>query len=624
MKTDKNYTFVNKVLIALLSTIVLIISWVVPVYAVEKDDTIPSGISISALEKTIDEYVENHKEHTAAVSIVATKDGKTIFNKTYGYADIENQVIADTDTVFEWGSASKLLVWTSVMQLVERGQLDLDTDIREYLPQDFLKKLKYDTPISLLNLMNHNAGWQDKITDLYYFSDKEIPELRDTLQAFEPLQVYEPGTVVAYSNFGAALAGYIVEIQSGQPFYEYVNEHIFEVLEMHETSIHPSQQDHPTVAQRRNIVQGYTTSLDPITNRGYLGLYPAGSATGTAEDAAKFLMALMPAGDTMSPLFKSNQVLKEMLSPSFYYNGSSIPRIAHGFFEINHSVLTLEHGGNTATFSSKFSFDPESNVAVIVMTNQVNEWYYCKGLLDTVFGEYKPANYEGDLPNTAEVEGLYLPARRIVSGYAKIFGFLGMEKVRAIDNDSITVSGVQYEQIEPYTYIHRPNTEFIYFEAKDGIVAKMSSPYGDSLLISASTVNWINISLVFVGICLLYNMITLICEWIRLIISRMKKIAVPASTFNKYYIIINAVGFAFVVNTAILIVKTINFSTYSSIRINLILNMVFVVLAAAYMILLLFKFKNTDCSKKRKVLYILSGISAFMWAATIVGWDLYF
>lgn len=67
----------------------------------------------------------------AAVSIVAIKNGETIFNKAYGFADIEHQRKADTSTVFEWGSTSKLLVWTSVMQLVEQGKLDLETDIRE-------------------------------------------------------------------------------------------------------------------------------------------------------------------------------------------------------------------------------------------------------------------------------------------------------------------------------------------------------------------------------------------------------------------------------------------------------------------------------------------------------------
>lgn len=69
---------------------------------------------------------------------------------------------------------------------------------------------------------------------------------------------------MAYSNFGAALAAYIVELQSGEPFYTYVKQNIFEVLGMDNTSIHPAQQDNPAVAQLRNNIQGYTTSLKLI------------------------------------------------------------------------------------------------------------------------------------------------------------------------------------------------------------------------------------------------------------------------------------------------------------------------------------------------------------------------
>ncbi|KUP21048.1 hypothetical protein AWJ19_27405 [Paenibacillus sp. DMB5] len=104
------------------------------------------------------------------------------------------------------------------MQMVEQGKLDLRTDIREYLPEGFFRKLKYDEPITLLNLMHHNAGWQERYTDLFYRQEDDVPDLKEALRIAEPRQVYKPGTVLAYSNYGASLAGYIVERQSGQPF----------------------------------------------------------------------------------------------------------------------------------------------------------------------------------------------------------------------------------------------------------------------------------------------------------------------------------------------------------------------------------------------------------------------
>ncbi|WP_054939594.1 serine hydrolase domain-containing protein [Paenibacillus ihuae] len=345
MREYNQYKRLKQLSVSLLAVLLLLLL-AVPARAAEgRTDTAPSGTPLSSLAAVIDTYVAGRKQTTAAVSVAIVNDGRTVFNQAYGFADIEHETAADTDTVFEWGSCSKLLVWTSVMQLVEQGKLDLQQDIREYLPEGFFKKLKVDKPITLLNLMHHNAGWQDRITDLFYFAEEDVPELGEALRIYEPRQVYEPGKVVAYSNYGAALAAYLVELQSGQPFYTYVNEHIFDVLGMEHTAIHPAQRDNAAVDAARNKIQGYTTKLKRIKNRGYIGIYPAGSATGTAGDAAKFLAALMPAAGNYTPLFQSNTVLKEMLSTSLNYDGTDIPRIAHGFFEVNHTVPALEHGG---------------------------------------------------------------------------------------------------------------------------------------------------------------------------------------------------------------------------------------------------------------------------------------
>ncbi|MCZ4149089.1 hypothetical protein BZG21_32175, partial [Escherichia coli] len=144
----------------------------------ELAETTPSRIPLSELEETIDAYVASYEKYTAAVSVVAIKDGETIVNKAYGFANIENQRKAEPSTVFEWASISKLLVYTSVMQLVEQGKLDLETDIREYLPEGFFQKLKYDEPITLLNLMHHNAGWEDQTaTEVYYYAENETYDL---------------------------------------------------------------------------------------------------------------------------------------------------------------------------------------------------------------------------------------------------------------------------------------------------------------------------------------------------------------------------------------------------------------------------------------------------------------
>ena len=243
----------------------------------------------------------------------------------------------------------------------------METDINEYLPEGLFKKMEYDYPITILNLMLHNAGWEDQTAaEVFYYSENETLELGETLRKNEPKQIYKPNSIVDYSNYGVCLAGYIVEEISGQPFYEYVDQHIFEPLHMNDTSIHPTGQDHLDLVQRRNEIEGYTKDLKLIPeNRVYVTFYPTGAAIGTAEDLGKFLAVLMPV-EGSHVLFKNRDTLNEMLSTSLYYEGTSTPRFAHGFVEKEYWVPTLMHEGNFKGFSIKLVFDPKSKFGMVL------------------------------------------------------------------------------------------------------------------------------------------------------------------------------------------------------------------------------------------------------------------
>lgn len=613
-----------------LTAIVMLLSAGIPAYAAEgrNSDETPAGAKLSSLGAVIDTYtgVAARKLTTAAVSVAVVNEGGTVFNKAYGFADVEHKTAANTDTVFEWGSVTKLLVWTSVMQLVEQGKLDLQKDIREYLPEDFLTKLKYDEPVTLLNLMHHNAGWQDRLTDLFYFSKDNIPDLEAALRSFEPRQVYKPGTVVAYSNYGAALAAYIVELQSGSPFYTYVNKHIFEVLGMKHTSIHPTQQDNPAVAAAREKVQGYTANVELIKkNRGYIAIYPAGSAMGTTEDAAKFMAALMPPAGSASPLFHSNAALQEMLTPSLYYEGIEVPRNAHGFFVNEHAVQTLGHGGNTAAFSSNFVMDPASGFGMIVMTNQQNEWQYCTVLVDNVFGIYKPESYNGKLPDSSEVEGTYQPARRVVHGFAKIIGYLNPADIKAVKNRVYKWNGEPSHQFAPYTYTPVRQSGFEYFvRDSQGTIIKLSSAYGDWIPLKGLAAQSTGISLIILGLGTVITLFALINGFIRGLIRRFKRVRQPVPGLEKYHLWINMAGLLFILNNVIMVYRSLNYTTYAALRVHFILNIVYVLLAAGYVVMLLVKLRRAGSRKSRKVLYVLSGLSALLFSVLIIGWDLYY
>ncbi|MDN4600657.1 serine hydrolase [Paenibacillus sp. F6_3S_P_1C] len=597
MQMNRGYHTVNKVIACVLSFIFIIMAIAVPALADEKQvETTPSRIPISKLEETIDTYVASYEKYTAAVSVVAIKDGETIVNKAYGYADIENQRKADTSTVFEWASISKLLVYTSVMQLVEQGKLDLEKDIKEYLPEGFFKKLKYDDPITLLNLMHHNAGWEDQtVTEVYYYAENENVDLGDTLRKNEPKQIYKPNSIVGYSNYGVGLAGYIVEEISGQPFYEYVNQHIFKPLNMNDTTIHPTGQDRPDIVQRRNEVEGYTKDLKRIPeNRVFVTFYPTGAAMGTAEDLGKFLTALMPVDDS-NVLFAKRDTLDEMLSTSLYYDETSIPRFAHGFAEMEYWVPTLMHEGNLKGFSSKLVFDPESKFGMVIMTNIAFEEIYYYGLISKIFGNSTYVN------SVISEGGYFQSARRPAARFTDLFRQLDITKFSKAELSSL------YNVVE-----------------HNGVVEKISyTPYMDYLPVSNLKVNLIVISFIPVALAIIFSLGALIVNLIRMLINKLYKRGNPPTHFDKYDLAINFAGSVLPLNLLIIHTRLPSYPAYSSLRINLGFNLLYVVLAAAYLGLLNYKLRKNSYSKKQKVMYIMSGISAFILAAFVLGWHLY-
>ncbi len=115
------------------------------------------------------------REDVAGATIAIVKDGKLLFAKGYGYANVKNKKpVSAEETLFRPGSVSKLFVWTAVMQLAEQGKLDLDRDVNEYL--DFKIPEAFGQPITLKNILTHTAGFEEQVKDLFAY-DKPSPNL---------------------------------------------------------------------------------------------------------------------------------------------------------------------------------------------------------------------------------------------------------------------------------------------------------------------------------------------------------------------------------------------------------------------------------------------------------------
>jgi len=148
------------------------------------------------------------KYHVPGGAVILVKDGEILYANGYGYADLERKISASAGkTVFRVGSISKLFTWTAVMQLVEQGRLDLNQDVNLYL-SDFQIPATFAEPITLSHLMTHTAGFEDDIVNgAVFVSEAEYQPLDEFLSRKMPARIFPPGQVVAYSNYGAALAG---------------------------------------------------------------------------------------------------------------------------------------------------------------------------------------------------------------------------------------------------------------------------------------------------------------------------------------------------------------------------------------------------------------------------------
>lgn len=143
--------------------------------------------------------------------------------------------------------------------------------------------------------------------------------------------------------------------------------------------------------------------------------------------------------------------------------------------------------------------------------------------------------------------------------------------------------------------------------------------------VSNVKVNLLKISLIPVALAIIFSLIALIGYVIRILINKLHKRVNPPTNFDKYHLAINFAGVALLLNLFILQTKLRfpSYPSYSSLRINLMFNLLYVVLAVVYLGLLMYKLRKSSYSKKQKVMYIMSGISAFILAAFVVGWNLY-
>ncbi|MFN8446808.1 MAG: serine hydrolase domain-containing protein [Caldilineaceae bacterium] len=410
--------------------------------------------------------------HLPGATVAVVQDGKLLFAKGYGYADIATHkpVVAD-ESVFRPGSISKLFIWTAVMQLVEQGKLDLDADVNRYLKTfQIPNTLQLPSgsvpaaPITLAHLLTHTPGFEERGDGLFRRSVEDLLPLEEYLSQYMPARVRPPGSLTAYSNYGTALAGYIISQVSGMPYEQYIEERIFQPLQMQHSSFRQPLPD----ALMGNLATGYVYSGGQQEARPFelVQASPAGALSTTATDIANFMIAHLQNGRFGDTSILSEATAQLMHEQSFT-NDPRVNGFAHGFIEATFNGQQLIwHAGDTLYFHSILMLLPVHNIGFFVSYNGVNGASAYLNTVRALFDHYFPAAVTA-LPTPAadaathaqQVAGSYLAARSNQTSPEKIANLFQLMTVQPTANGELIVSvgtpaqeSGRYVEVAPWIY----------------------------------------------------------------------------------------------------------------------------------------------------------------------------
>jgi CubicO group peptidase (beta-lactamase class C family) len=444
----------------------------VPTAPQQQGPTDPAELE-AFLDKELGREMEKHHIAGAAVSVV--KDGELFFAKGYGDADLEKGIPVDPEqTVFRIGSVGKLFTWTAVMQLVEEGKLDLDADINTYL--DFRIPDTYPQPITLKHLMTHTSGFDDRLLESLVWDADDLVSSREWLISHMPARVRPPGDYAGYSNYNAMLAGYIVARVSGEPYDQYIQEHIFDPLGIaHSTAQSPIPPD-----LRAHTSVGYTYEDGNFqaypSYTAQPALLPSGAHQASVTDMARFMIAHLQDGRYSDANTAEARILKEttaqQMHSTLYTPDPRILGTTYGFFDFSdNGQRTLGHSGYIPPMYSLLLLLPDQNLGVFVAYNSEGGGELTNqhlGFQRAFFDHYYPAPAVESIKPPADFaeragrfEGMYSPTAGSYTTIDKVGRLFNALEISDPGDGTLlfTIAGSEWRFVE---------VEPLYFRQVDG------------------------------------------------------------------------------------------------------------------------------------------------------------
>lgn len=416
------------------------------------------------------------KGDIAGAVIAVVKDGKPIFEKGYGYSDVETKKpVSPTETLFRPGSISKTFTWTAVMQQVELGKLDLDHDVNDYL--DFKLPANFGKPTTLRDIMTHRGGFEETVKDLFVMSASDLTPMSQYLPTHIPQQIYPPGTISAYSNYATTVAAYIVQRVSGENYDDYVDNHIFKPLGMKQATFRQPLPEN----FKPYMSSGYGRGSEKAKPFEFVEVAPAGSVSASADAMTHWMIAHLQNGK-----YGDVQILKPETAIAMHSRQKGWPDGANamclGFYQQTaNGHRAIGHGGDTAAFHSNLHLLLDDGVGLFVSYNSAGA--PGKGdprgmLWDAFIDRYFPAPPAAPEPTLAtaaqdaqSVAGAYDSSRRFETNLLAITSLLGQVKIQVDPKDNtIFLDALKGENGQPKHYHEIAPMVFKAVDGRDKII----------------------------------------------------------------------------------------------------------------------------------------------------------
>jgi CubicO group peptidase (beta-lactamase class C family) len=425
-----------------------------------------SAQSLPDLEAFVDGAVGASMSHDpiAGVQVAIVRNGEVLLAKGYGIESVEPRRPVDpNESLFRIGSISKTFTWIALMQLAERGRLELDDPINDHLPDELdVPDEGFEQPIRVIDLMNHSAGFEELLQGLFVAADAPMLSLTEQLRQRRPHRVREPGKRMAYSNYGAALAGAIVAHVSGMDYESYVEQNILKPLGMMHTTFReqyaprdglPQPMSAELAAHMAQNIESRQGEWQPVPHEHIVSMAPAGAAVSTAADMARYMLALLDPQQLEATGVLKAATFAQLREPSLQA-APGMPAIHHGFFNTPLGISerlgfdNLSHAGATLHFRSFMvvtdDLGDRGNLGVYVAANSAPAQRMVFAVAEQIFAKYFPPSPEpfsevSDARNDVhEYAGQYRSTRRSYTQFEKIVN-VGAVPIVATPDGALTL-----------------------------------------------------------------------------------------------------------------------------------------------------------------------------------------